>query len=252
MSVEETNIYDIPLSKPKIDADRLFDPERKQLKEPLPNTHATWLFVGKPRSGKSTYAFSLITSKKKAYFKLYDEIHIVMPPSSRASLKVESLRKHKRVYDELTPETIIKINKSIDDLLEEKGKEANSLIIYDDVGSVVKDLELQRDLRQMSWNYRHRSLTQYYLLQTLRSLPLPIRKVATILVVWKLGSVELELVYNEMMNWLTKKDWDLICKHVFNVEKYGKHTCMFIDVDSQEIYRLTDDKYHLLKIVGNE
>ena len=50
----------------------------------------------------------------------------------------------------------------------------------------------------------------------------------------------------------TKKDWDLICKHVFNVEAYGKHTCMFIDVDSQEIYRLTNDKYHLLKIVGND
>jgi adenosyl cobinamide kinase/adenosyl cobinamide phosphate guanylyltransferase len=252
MSIEETNVFDIPLSKPKIDADRLFDPQRKQLKKPLPNTHATWLFVGKPRSGKSTYAFSLITSKKKAYFKLYDEIHIVMPESSRASLKVESLRNHKRVYDELTLDTILNINKSIDDLLEEKGKDANTLIIYDDVGSVVKDLELQRDLRQMSWNYRHRSLTQYYLLQTLRSLPLPIRKVATILVMWKLGSVELDLVYSEMMNWLTKKDWDLICKHVFNVEKYGTHTCLFIDVDNQDIYRLTNDKYHLLKIVGNE
>tara|TARA_B110000208_G_scaffold188741_1_gene248963 strand:- start:514 stop:1266 length:753 start_codon:yes stop_codon:yes gene_type:complete len=250
MSIEETNVFDIPLSKPKIDADRLFDPTRNQLKEPLPNTHATWLFVGKPRSGKSTYAFSLITSKNKAYFKLYDEIHIVMPASSRASLKVESLRKHKRVYDELTPETIATINDSIDKILEDKGKDANTLIIYDDVGSVVKDLDLQRELRAMSWNYRHRSLTQYYLLQTLRSLPLPIRKVATILVMWKLGSVELDLVYNEMMNWLTKKDWDLICKHTFNVEKFGIHTCLFIDVDNQDIYRLTNDKYHLLKVVS--
>ena len=249
MSVQEVSVYDIPLSKPKIDADRLFDPTRKQLKEPLPNTHATWLFVGKPRSGKSTYAFSLITSKKKAYHKLYDEIHIVMPPSSRASLKVESLRNHKRVYDELTGDTLVAINSSIDNLLEEKGKDANTLIIFDDVGSVVKDLDLQRELRQMSWNYRHRSLTQYYLLQTLRSLPLAIRKVASILVIWKLGSVELDLVFNEMMNWLSKKDWDAICKHVFNVEEYGKHTCLFIDVDSQEIYRLTNDKYHLLKIV---
>ena len=252
MSVQEVSVYDIPLSKPKIDADRLFDPQRKQLKKPLPNTHATWLFVGKPRSGKSTYAFSLITSKKKAYFKLYDEIHIVMPESSRASLKVESLRNHKRVYDELTGDTLVAINNSIDNLLEEKGKDANTLIIYDDVGSVVKDLDLQRDLRAMSWNYRHRSLTQYYLLQTLRSLPLSIRKVASILVIWKLGSVELDLVFNEMMNWLSKKDWDAICKHVFNVEQYGKHTCLFIDVDSQEIYRLTNDKYHLLKIVGHE
>lgn len=250
MSVEETDIFSIPLTKPKIDADRLLDPSQQQIKPPLPNTHATWLFVGKPKSGKSTYAFSLVTSKNKAYYKLYDEIHIVMPPSSRASLKVKALQKHKRVYDELTAETLEKMNESITELLEEKGKDANSLIVYDDVGSVVKDLELQRELRQMSWNYRHRSLTQYYLLQTLRSLPLPIRKVATILVMWKLGSVELDLVFNEMINWLTKKQWDLVCKHTFNVEKYGKHTCLFVDIDEQKIYRLTNDTYHLLKISG--
>ena len=91
MSVKETKKYDIPLKLPTMNADHLLDQSRKQLKEPLVNTHATWLFIGKPRSGKSTYAFSLFTSKNKAYYKLFDHIHIVMPPDSRRSLQIKEV-----------------------------------------------------------------------------------------------------------------------------------------------------------------
>jgi len=251
MPVRETKQYDIPLKLPTMNADHLLDPTRSQVKEPLPNIHATWLFIGKPRSGKSTYAFSLITTKKKAYHRLYDNIHIIMPPDSRRSLQLKEVQNHKRVYDELTREVLDDINEDIDKLIEEKGKAGNSLIIYDDVGSSVKKNEVQTGeggLQSMSWNFRHRSVTQYYLLQTLRSLPLPIRKVATILVIFNIGQAEQELVYEEFMTFITKKQWESVTRHVFDVNKFGRHTCLFINTDAQQIYRLTNNKYYLLEI----
>ena len=251
MSVKETITYDIPLKQPKMNADYLFDPDRDQLKEPLPNTHATWLFIGKPRSGKSTYAFSLISTKNKGYHKLFDNIHIVMPPDSRRSLQIKEVNTHKRVYDELTRETLDSINDQIDELIEEKGKEGNSLIIYDDVGAAVKNNDVQGGpggLQAMSWNFRHRSVTQFYLLQTLRSLPLPVRKVANILVIWNIGMVEQDLVYNEFMTFISKQQWEAITRHVYNVKKFGKHTCLFINTNEQTIYRLTGNKYYLLEV----
>jgi GTPase SAR1 family protein len=251
MSVRETRQYDIPLKLPKMNADKLLDPDRSQLKEPLPNTHATWLFVGKPRSGKSTYCFSLISTKNKAYHKLFDHIHIVMPPDSRRSLQIKEVNSHKRVYDELTRDTLNEINDDIDELIEEKGKEGNSLIIYDDVGAAVKNNDVQGGtggLQAMSWNFRHRSVSQFYLLQTLRSLPLPVRKVATILVIWNIGMVEQDLVYEEFMTFISKKQWEAITLHTYNVKKFGKHTCLWINTDEQKIYRLTENKYYLLEV----
>ncbi len=251
MSVRETKQYDIPLKLPKINADHELDKGRKQLKEPLPNTHATWLFIGKPRSGKSTYAFSLISTKNKAYFKLFDNIHICIPPDSRRSLQIKEVDSHKRTYDELTKCTLLSINNDIDELIEKKGKDGNSLIIYDDVGSAVKNNDVQGGtggLQAMSWNFRHRCVTQFYLLQTLRSLPLPVRKVASILVIWNIGMVEQDLVYEEFMTFISKKEWEAITLHVYNVKKYGKHTCLWINTEEQTIYRLTNNKYYLLEV----
>ena len=71
-------------------------------------------------------AFSLIANKKQAYNKLFSKIFIVMPPSSLTSLNVKAIRTHKRVYPELSEETLDSIDESTDEL-NEKGKEYHSL-----------------------------------------------------------------------------------------------------------------------------
>jgi len=247
MIVKEIKKYDIPLKFPKILADKLLDPKREQILEPLPNTHFTALFIGKPRSGKSTYAFSLISTKNAAYFKIFDNIHIVIPPDSLTSLGNNQIKNHKRIYHELTSETLNNINSDIDKLISEKKKDGNSLIIYDDVGSSVKNSDIQYNIQSMSWNFRHRLTTQWYLLQTLRSLPLPVRKCATILIIFNIGKVEQDLVYNEFMTFISKSQWEAILIHTYNVKKYGVHTALFINTDEQKIYRLTNNKYYLLE-----
>lgn len=239
----------IDLKRPKIVCDQKIDPDEIQLggDNPLPNYSSTVLFIGKPRSGKSSLAFSMIATKNKCFYRLFSKIFIVIPPTSLSSLSIKQIKNHKRIYPELNIETLEKIDEETEEL-NEKGKEHHSLIIFDDVGSSIKsDHKLEEQLKKFSWNYRHRSRTQWYLLQTYRSLSLGIRKVATHLILFKLSQLELELIQNELVLWLSKKQWIDVCRHVYD-SKYGKHSAMFIDLEAQTIYRLTNNTFHLLKI----
>lgn len=240
----------LDLKRPKIVCDQKIDPEGKQLggDNPLPNYASTMLFVGKPRSGKSSLAFSMITTKNKCYNRLFSKVFIVIPPTSLSSLSIKQIKHHKRIYPELSEEVLDKIEEETDELNEEEGKSGHSLIIFDDVGSQIKsDHALEQRLKKFAWNYRHRARTQIYLLQTIRSLSLGIRKVASHLFLFKLSQLELELVHNELILWLSKQQWADLCRYVYDA-KFGKHTCMYIDIEAQLIYRVTDNKFFLLKI----
>ena len=170
---------------------------------------------------------------------------MVIPPSSLSSINVKAIQDHKRVYPELDVETLEDIDEETDDL-NEKGKDHHSLIIYDDVGSQIKsDHHLEEALKQFAWNFRHRARSQWFLLQSYRSISLGIRKVATHLYVFKLSQIELELIQTELILFLDKKQWLEVCRHVFS---HGKHTCMFVDLEHQKLYRVTDQKYYLLRV----
>eukprot|EP00937_MAST-01D_sp_MAST-1D-sp2_P003715 g3715.t1 len=187
----------------------------------------------------------MIANKRKAYNRLFSKIHIVIPPSSLSSLNVKAIKQHKRVYPELSVEVLEKIDDETQEL-NEKGKDHHSLIIFDDVGAQIKsDHTLQETLKQFSWNYRHQARSMWFLLQSYRSLTLGVRKVATHLYVWKLSQLELETIAQELILWLTKVQFLDACRHVFG---HGKHTCMFIDLDQQAIWRLTDNNYFRLSI----
>ena len=160
---------------------------------------------------------------------------------------IKQIKNHKRIYPELTIETLEKIDEETEEL-NEMGKDEHSLIIFDDVGSAIKsDHRLEERLKAFSWNFRHRARTQWYLLQTYRSLSLGMRKVATHLIIFKLSQLELELIQNELVLWLSKKQWIDVCRHVYDA-KHGKHSAMFIDLEAQTIYRLTDNHFYQLKI----
>ena len=243
--ITESDPIHIDLDLPGINCDKPLDPSGKQLKPPLPQCNHTLLFIGKPRSGKSSQAFSMVASKGRAYYRLFNRVHLIIPPSSLSSLRVKELRTHRRVYPELTLEVLEKIDKETDEL-NRRGKDCHSLVIYDDVGSAIKsDHHLEEALKRSSWNFRHRCLSQWYLLQTFRSLSLGVRKVATHLFIFKLAQNELELIQTELILWIDRKQWLEVCRHVFS---HGAHTAIFADLERQELHRVTDQLYYLLQV----
>lgn len=248
--IAESKPIHIDLDLPGINCDKPLDPSGKQLQHPMPLFNHTMLFVGKPRSGKSSQAFSMIATKGKGYHRLFNRVHLIIPPSSLSSLRVKELKTHKRVYSELTLGVLDKIDKETDEL-NCRGKNCHSLVIYDDVGSAIKsDHQLEDALKRSAWTFRHRCMSQWYLLQTFRSLSLGVRKVATHLFIFKLAQNELELIQTELILWLDKKQWVQVCRHVFDA-KHGAHTAMYIDIEAQDIYRMTDNHFHLLSIDGD-
>lgn len=115
------------------------------IKPPFPNQSFFMTVVGKPGSGKSTYMFSLLTTKTKndrIYYKVFKDIIYVCPKNSRASIKDNPLEDLETVFDELgedVRDTIID-NKSRYDETPEKNY--NQLLIIDDCSSDLKNLKI--------------------------------------------------------------------------------------------------------------
>jgi hypothetical protein len=59
------------------------------IREPFPNKSFFWVIVGKPGSGKTPLLVNSLVSSgtNRVYRKVFDKILLVMPPSSRSSLK---------------------------------------------------------------------------------------------------------------------------------------------------------------------
>ena len=59
------------------------------IREPFPNTSFFMCIVGRPGSGKTTLLMQILTQKgeNKIYYQVFNKIHLVMPVTSRDSLK---------------------------------------------------------------------------------------------------------------------------------------------------------------------
>ena len=102
-----------------------------QIKPPLPGRRGAFFMIicGIPGSGKTSCMVSLLSSRD-AYRKAFDNVHVVMPSHSAASLKKNLFKGHDKMYDELTMDTLEMILESAKD---EAEKKHNNLLILDDV-----------------------------------------------------------------------------------------------------------------------
>ena len=73
----------LKLDPPKFCCDK---PLTKKNIDPFENRSFFTVFVGQPRSGKTSHMISALMSKK-VYNKVFDHIYVVMPEASRKSLK---------------------------------------------------------------------------------------------------------------------------------------------------------------------
>ena len=120
------------------------------------NSYSFTAIIGRPGSGKTSLVISFLTGKgdKKVFRKVFNHVLIVMPSSSRNSMKKNPFKNHpdEKMFEELNYDTIETI---YNNLLESSENKQKTLLILDDVGASLKNNEIQKILRKIIYNRRH-------------------------------------------------------------------------------------------------
>jgi len=220
----------IDLTLPKFQCD--YELTEKDI-SPLPNTHFFMVVCGRAGSGKTSIATSLLTSrgKKTIYRKIFDNVIIIMPKNSLNSLiDNHPFKKHDKVYNEMNLETLDEINEMVKDYAEEN---ENTLLFIDDMASSLKNKNVSNMLNNFINNRRHLHLSIMLLTQYLNSIPLPVRRNISHLIMFKpTNKKETDIIFTELI-FLTKDEYDEILKYSYK----SKHDFLFINLVTNEIYR---------------
>ena len=201
------------------------------------NNYGFNCLLGKPGSGKTSLLVSFLSGKgkKKVLRKSFNNVIVVMPSSSRNSMKKNIFENHdkNKLFETLDYETISKIKNM---LHASTANDENSLLILDDIGAVLKSKEIQKALRLIIYNRRHLKTQIWMLLQSYISCPLEIRKLMTSLFVFKPSKVEFENLARETLEF----DRDLALK-IMNVAYDKPHQWLMINVESQRMFKGFDE-----------
>jgi DNA replication protein DnaC len=194
-------------------------------------------FIGKPGSGKTSLMIAMLTSKKekKIFRKTFNNILLVMPETSRNSLKKNVFEKHppEKMYEELNYESITDIYNKLNEYSKEK---ETTMLILDDVGATLKNTSIQTILRKIIYNRRHLKVSIFILLQSFMSLPKEIRKLFNNIFMFKPSKVEFENLFDELFE--TKKE---LAVDIMNFVYKDPHDYLMLNVDTQKMYKDFDE-----------
>jgi len=166
------------------------DNDLKGIPPPLPahdGGHFALIISGKPKSGKSTLALGLLTSKGKhrVYRGKFDNIIIFVPKHSLSSLKHNPFKalSPEKVFSELTTENLTKAYEMVKSNAE-SGE--TTLIFLDDMASSLKqNMKTQELFNRICFNRRHLKTSVMFLVQTFKSIPVNCRKTASHVILFK-------------------------------------------------------------------
>jgi len=196
------------------------------------NTHSTNLFIGKPKSGKSSLMYSFF---KGPFAKVWDKIFYFSPEHSRASMSdniFDSLPEEQK-YSEMNYENLLDVSEKVKMYAEEG---LNSCIIYDDMGAYLKNADTLKLFKELCMNKRHYHLTQFFLVQTWYSVVKDVRRLFDNIVVFRVSKDELSNIMSEVV----EKNKDLVIP--ISKMVYDKpFQWLFINTDSQRLFKGFDE-----------
>lgn len=232
MSIVEEKVEDIQLTIPKFNVDVQFD----NVPEPLPQGSHFAVYLGPPKSGKSSLSTSLLLTKspRKIYNGVFDHVYLFVPEGSFRSMTDNPFKAldPSKVKFEFNVSTL---NEVLTRVEASARKKQNSLIIIDDFASNLKDVALRKDFERACNNRRHKFLTLWVISQTYRAIPLSTRKILSHLFVFRVQNLkEIETIREEMIP-RDKLEFQRLYNHVFPPNS-DPHNFMYIDVSTGNIY----------------
>jgi hypothetical protein len=205
--------------------------ERYELTKFL-NQHSTTLFIGKPRSGKTSLLFSLMKGIMK---KCFHKIYVFQPAESRASMSNDIFGKlpNNQIYSELSNENL---NEVMSLIRTDASNGLNSLIIFDDQTAHLKKKDTLNLFKELIYNRRHLHVSLYFCVQTYYSVPKDLRRLWTNLFIFKTSKSELVNIWNELIEY----DDALLVK--IRKMVYDKpYQYLFVNTDSQRLFKQFDE-----------
>jgi len=239
MSITIKKNHEIPLNIPKFLCDN--DAVGSHLNEhpltELLNVYGFLCLIGRPGSGKSSMAISLMTQKSpKIYRKTHHHVIVMMPANSIASLKKNPFEclPSENIYNELNDKTINQVYSNID---KASSSDEKTLLFIDDMTSDLKKSKFIIDtLKKLIYNRRHLKLNIIITAQSYVNMPLDIRKNITNLILFKPSKKEFQIIFDELVE--AKKE---LFEKVMKISYDKIHNFLFINVPSQKMFKNFDE-----------
>ena len=231
----------IPLEKPKLqkikmNCDAVI--HEKLTKYPMVNdawsTNSYNIICGKMGQGKTSLLTNLV---KNVFNKCFENIYVIMPSNSRASIEKDKFGKNlpdDQLYDTLTEENLMEVYEKLQENSEE---EFNSLLIIDDFQAQLKEPPIIKTLQKIITKMRHLRTTVFLLQQNFQALVKPLRELVSNLIIFDLGKSQLSKIFEEIVNMEKGKYEDLI-----KIAFHDPHDWLLINFHrSKKIYRMFDE-----------
>jgi len=190
------------------------------------------LIVGKPGSGKTTFAIGFI---KQIYKKVFDKVICVIPESSRASLSNNPFHDlpEEQVFEELNGDSIADIYNQVKESSADNDK---TLLIMDDVQHALKNKFVLQSFKKIVANRRHLRTTIICICQNYTALDKSLRLLVNNLICFNLGNVQFEKIKEEHLN-IKQEVFDKIRKFAFK----NPHDWILINPDSERVFKGFDE-----------
>jgi hypothetical protein len=193
--------------------------------------------IGRPASGKTSLAISMITQRKpKIYRKTHHHIIVIMPQNSINSLKNNPFKvlPDDNIYHELDNDSIDTIYSRIDGYSK---KDEKTILFIDDMTADLKKGKFIIDtFKKLVYNRRHLKLNIIITAQSYVNIPLDLRKNIQNMIMFKPPKKELEIVFTELFE--SKKDMFM---DVMRMAYDDKHNFLFLNVPSQRLFKNFDE-----------
>lgn len=194
------------------------------------------LITGNAGTGKTSLLIGLLTDKK-ALKRCWNHIIVVMPQTSRRSMK-------KDIFADLDPskqfEDLSRVDLIYDMIRHHSDNEESTLIILDDQQSFLKDHHTAQVINHIASNRRHLRCTLIILLQTYNQIALKSRKLTNVLIAFKPSKKEWTNISEELIEY-DEKTKEQLYKMMFPHGEDNKHRWMLLDVASQRVYKEFDE-----------